>query len=120
MVIKKCNDFSISAYMIKRYLIIGDSVLKLYHVSRNIDKRDYFEPRIPKYSSRNESKQKRICLSSSIEGAISATFYQLFTIKNTINDNGGEVSLRNEQKLMFMPYSEALVYEFDPRMKIIW
>lgn len=106
--------------MIKRHLIIGDSVLKLYHVSRNIDKKDYFEPRIPKYSSKNESKPKRICLSSSIEGAISATFYQWFTGKNAINDNGGTVSLKNEQKLMFMPYSEALAYEFDSRMKIIW
>lgn len=89
--------------------------MKLYHVSRNIDKKDYFEPRIPKYSSRNESKQKRICLSSSIEGAISAIFYQWFTGKNAINDNGAAVSLKDEQKLMFMPYSEALVYEFDSR-----
>ena len=87
--------------------------MKLYHVSRNINKKDYFEPRIPRYSSKNESKQKRICVSTSIEGAISATFYQWFTGKNTINDNGGAVSLKNEQKLKFMPHSEALVYEFD-------
>lgn len=101
--------------MIKRYLIIGDNALKLYHLSRNIIKQDYFEPKIPKYSSKNESKEKRICLSSSIEGAISSTFYQWFVVKNNINDNGGTISLNNEQQLKFMPYSEALVYEFDTR-----
>lgn len=112
--------------MIKRYLIVGDSALKLYHVSRNINKKDYFEPRIPRYSSKNESKQKRICVSTSIEGAISATFYQWFTGKNTTNDNGGAVSLnqidnyynydklnKERDKIYFELITQILVRESD-------
>ena len=47
--------------------------MKLYHVSRNISKINKFNPKVPKYCNKIENKEKRICVSPSIEGCISAT-----------------------------------------------
>lgn len=86
--------------------------MKLYHITRDIDKIDTFEPRVPKYANKHEMKVKRICLSSTLEGAISATIYHWF-YRDLIISSQGEVLYKSKQKLKFMPFTEALVYEFN-------
>lgn len=75
--------------------------MKLYHVSRDISKIDKFIPKVPKYCNELENKEKRICVSSSIEGCISATS-QLWLCKK-----------RTDSYLEFSLFSEAIVYEFN-------
>ncbi|MDF2879600.1 MAG: hypothetical protein K0R54_157 [Clostridiaceae bacterium] len=56
--------------------------MKLYHVSRDINKREVeFVPRIPKYRCENEeSKTKRICVCPSIEDSISSFPYRNYFV----------------------------------------
>lgn len=47
----------------------------LYHISKNLLETNLFEPRVPFNATSGEAKIPRICLSSSIEGCLSAINY---------------------------------------------